>query len=97
MKMRFCYKITITGEVGKPEPHGMCFEIEGVKPGLDYRELASLIDKQVLIDNCCLTGIVSPEQMELMDPDEFDKEFPDLIDADELQEEYAEALVSDDA
>lgn len=77
MKMRLCYKITIPGENGEPHSYGLSIEQDGVKDGVTYQQLAAVIDKQKLIDAVCLTGTVTPDQMELIDPDEFDKEFGD--------------------
>ena len=77
MKMRLCYKITIPGENGESKSYGLSLEQDGVKEGVTYQQLAAVIDKQKLIDAVCLTGTVTPDQMELIDPDEFDKEFGD--------------------
>jgi len=77
MKVRICYKITLTGENGQPEHHGMSLELDAIKEGITYQQLAAVIDKQKLIDMACLTDVVKPDQMELITPEDFDKEFGD--------------------
>lgn len=84
MGVRICFRITMTGDDGKPEQHGMCFELKHVKEGVTAEQLAACLDKQGLIDVVGLTGHVTPEQMELITPEQFDAEFSDedMVDID---------------
>ena len=84
MDVRICFRITIPGDNGEPKQHGMCLELNHVREGITAELLGACINKQRLIDAACLTGIVTPDQMEMISPEEFDKLFSedDLVDVD---------------
>lgn len=84
MDVRICFRITMTGDNGEPEQHGMCFELQHIKEGVTAEQLAACIDKQGLINATGLAGIVTPDQMELITPEQFDAEFADedMVDID---------------
>lgn len=77
MKVRLCYRITIPDENGEMQSYGMALELDQIKEGVTHRDIDAVVDRQKLLDLACLAETVTPEQMELMDPDEFDAEFGD--------------------
>ena len=82
MVLRVCYRVTIPGENGQEEHHGMCIEGDCVKESVTAEQIDALLDKQKLIAAMGLPGVVSPDQMKLISAEELDAEFgDDLIEA----------------
>ena len=77
MDVRICFRITMAGDNGEPKQQGISLNISNVKEGITAEQLGACINKQGLIASAGLIGIVTPEQMELISAEEFDKLFGD--------------------
>lgn len=75
-KMKVCYRVTVTQD-GETGTYGLSIEADGVKDETTYEQLAAAVDKQLLIDKVGLTGVVKPEQMEVITQEQFAAEFGD--------------------
>lgn len=75
-KMKVCYRVAVTKD-GETSTYGLSIEVDGVKDETTYEQLAAAVDKQLLIDKVGLTGVVKPEQMEVITPEQFAAEFGD--------------------
>lgn len=78
MKTKICFRVRglAVDENGLPAPAGLCMEMETDKPiETPYEELAASIDKLALLRILCLEGIVSPDDVEIISPEEYDNEY----------------------
>lgn len=76
MKERVCFRIRIGDGNGNYDYVGIEMVIELKRP-VDYTELAARIDKNAVLKQCCLDGIASADDVEVITPEEFDCEFGD--------------------
>ena len=74
--MKVCYRVTITQD-GETGTYGLSIEAQGIRDEVTYEQLAASVDKQLLIDKVGLHGVVTPEQMEVITPEQFAAEFGD--------------------
>lgn len=77
MKMRLCFKLTIPDEDGEDFSMGIALSVDGFREDVTYQQAANAVNKQRLIDSICMTGVVTPEQVVPITPEEYDAEFPD--------------------
>ena len=62
-------------ENGNPAAVGLCVDLGEVEKDIKYEELAASINKERLLELACLEGIVKPEDVEIITPEEYGKEY----------------------
>ena len=77
MKMRLCFKVTVPGEDGDYAPMGVAMTVDGFREDVTYQQVVNAVNKQRLIDSIGMSGIITPEQVVPITPEEYDAEFPD--------------------
>lgn len=79
MKIRMCFRIKglAVDENGSPAPAGLCIDLGETDKEIDYAALAKKVDKAAVLKMACLDGSASPEDVEVITPEEYDKEFGD--------------------
>lgn len=77
MKMRLCFKLTVPDEDGEDFSMGVALTVDGFREDVTYQQAVNAVNKQRLIDSICMTGIVTPEQVVPLTPEEYDAEFTD--------------------
>lgn len=62
-------------ENGNLVPVSFYTEFGKIEKDISYEELTANINKEKLLELACLDGIVKPEAVEIITPEEYDKEF----------------------
>lgn len=78
MKLRICFKVNglARDEAGLPCPAGMCLSMEAEKE-IPYEQLCAAVDKEALLHLAGLDTLVTPDDMEFITPEEYDREYGD--------------------
>lgn len=77
LKIYFRVKDLAIDEAGRHCPAGMCLDLGQINREIPYEKIASNIDKEKILKYLMLTDKVSPEDMEIITPDEYQREFGD--------------------
>jgi hypothetical protein len=85
MKIRVCFRIKglAKDEDGNPCDAGMQISLGETDkpyvslPSIDYETLANSINKEKLLEFICMDGVVSADDLEIITPEEYDKEYDD--------------------
>jgi len=86
MRLRICFKVNglATDEDGNPAPTGACLDLGEVSEPIPYevltepfcfKENVESLLKMVFLDRC-----VTPEDIEIITPEEYDRDFGDTTD-----------------
>lgn len=62
-------------ENDNPASVGFSADFGEIEKVISYEELTANINKEKLLELACLDGIVKPEAVEIITPEEYDKEF----------------------
>lgn len=82
MKIRVCFELSTRDEDGNiNSTFGLAMTIGESEKEIDYQKLTALINKEGVLRMACLDGIVKPEDMRIITPEEYDREYGE--DADE--------------
>ena len=78
-KLRVCFEVNgfAEDENGNPCPAGLQMTIGDAKKEVEYGELTRNIDIEKVIDYAGLSGIVKPEDVRIITPEEYDERFGD--------------------
>jgi hypothetical protein len=79
MKIRVCFRIKglAKDEDRNPCDAGMEMSLGETDKPFDYDALASNINKEKLLEFICMDGVVSTDDLEIITPEEYDKEYGD--------------------
>ena len=79
MKLRICFEIDGFGidEEGKPAPVGLAMALSETERQVDYQELTSAIKIDGVLKMTCLDGIVKPEDVKIITPEEYEEKYGD--------------------
>lgn len=80
MDITLYFRVRVNGEDGSllPGTYGVSMEMDGFKEGVTYQEVAEAVNKEKMVEAIGLAGIVSPENFDVITPEEFAAEFPDF-------------------
>lgn len=72
-------------ENGNPIAAGLIADFGEIEKDISYEELTANINKEKLLELACLDGIVKPEDVEIITPEEYYKDFgSDIENEDEI-------------
>lgn len=79
MKLMVCYEIDglAKDEYGDPAPGGLAITLGETEKQIDYQELAQNISIDGVLKLVCLDGIVRPEDVRIITPEEYDEKYGD--------------------
>ena len=79
MKLRICFEINGLGmdEEGNPAPVGLGMVLGETEKKIDYWEFARNISIEGVLRVTCLDGIVKPEDVRIITPEEYDEKYGD--------------------
>ena len=79
MKLRICFEIDGLGvdEGGNPAPAGLAMTLGKTEKKVDYQEFAKNISIESVLKTVCLDGIVKPEDVRIITPEEYDEKYGD--------------------
>lgn len=77
--LRVCFEVKgfAEDENGNPCPAGLQMNIGNVKKEIEYEKLTQNIDIEKVIEYAGLSGIVKPEDVRVITPEEYDERFGD--------------------
>ena len=81
MKLRICFEIDGLGvdEDGNPVPAGLAMTLGETEKKVDYQEFAQNISIEGVLKSVCLDGIVKPEDVRIITPEEYDEKYGDAM------------------
>lgn len=84
MKLRICFEIDglAEDEDGSPAPAGLAMTLGETKEQVDYWEFVQNISIEGVLKSVCLDGIVKPEDVRIIAPEEYDEKYRDDEEAD---------------
>lgn len=78
MKVRVCFELCTRDEAGNIESiFGLAMTIGESGKEIDYQQLTATINKEGVLRTTCLDGIVKPEDMKIITPEEYDEKYGD--------------------
>lgn len=79
MKLRICFEVDGLGEdeEGNPVPTGLAMTLGETEKQIDYQEFAKNISIEGVLKSICLDGIVKPEDVRIITPEEYDEKYGD--------------------
>lgn len=79
MKLRVCFEIDglAEDEHGDPAPAGLDITFGEAEKQVDYQELVQNISIDGVLKFVCLDGIVRPEDVRIITPEEYDEKYGD--------------------
>ena len=79
MKLRICFEVDGLGVDGKgnPVPAGLAMTLGETEKQVDYQEFAQNISIEGVLKSVCLDGIVKPEDVRVITPEEYDEKYGD--------------------
>ncbi len=82
MKIRVCFELSTRDEDGNiNNTFGLSMSIGEIEKEIDYQKLTASINKEGVLRTVCLDGIVKPEDMRIITPEEYDREYGEDDDA----------------
>lgn len=76
MKIRVCFELSTRDESGNINgTFGLAMTIGESEKEIDYQKLTASINKEGVLRTACLDGIVKPEDMRIITPEEYDREY----------------------
>lgn len=82
MKIRACFELFTRDEGGNiSDTFGLSMTIGESEKEIDYQALTASINKEGVLQTVCLDGIVRPEDMRIITPEEYDRKYGDDADA----------------
>ena len=78
-ELRVCFEINgfAEDENGNPCPAGLQMNIGNANKEIEYEKLTENIDIEKVIEYAGLSGIVKPEDVRIITPEEYDERFGD--------------------
>ncbi len=78
MEIRVCFELSSRNESGNIDStFGLAMTIDESEKEIDYQKLMSSINKDSVLRIACLDGIVMPEDMKVITPEEYDLKYGD--------------------
>lgn len=79
MKLRVCFEIDglAEDEHGDPAPAGLAMTLGETEKQVDYQEFVQNISIDGVLKFVCLDGIVRPEDVRIITPEEYDEKYGD--------------------
>ena len=68
-------KLKLYFEVKEPEEFGVSLEMGETARPIPYETLAGAVNKEALLRACGLDGVVKPEHVEVMTPEEYERKY----------------------
>ena len=83
MKLRICFEIDGLAELedGTPAPAGLAMTLGETEKQVDYWEFTRNVSIENVLKFTCLDGIVKPEDVRFITPEEYDEKYGDDEDA----------------
>ena len=77
MKLRICFEIDglAEDEYGNPAPAGLDITLGETEKQIDYQDLARNINVDGVLKSVCLDGVVKPENVRIITPEEYDEKY----------------------
>ena len=78
MDIRICFELCTRDENGDIDSMlGLAMTIGESDGEIDYPKLVASINKEGILQTTCLDGIVKPEDMKIITPEEYDEKYGD--------------------
>lgn len=79
MKLQICFEIDgfAEDENGNPAPAGLAIALGETEQQVDYQLLTKNINIDSVLELTCLDGIVRPEDVRIITPEEYDEKYGD--------------------
>lgn len=78
MKIRICFELSTRDDAGNIDStFGLEMAIGESDKEVDYQKLTASVNKEGVLQTTCLAGIVKPEDMKIISPEEYDEKYGD--------------------
>lgn len=77
MKVKLFFEVGYLDDVGERGALGVALDIGESDGPVDYEALAKSVDKDRILYLCGLAGVVGPEDMTILTPEEYDLKYGD--------------------
>ncbi len=78
MKIQLFFELSTRDDDGNIDnTFGLAMTFGEVEKTIDYRALAASVNKEGVLRTTCLDGIVRPEDVKIITPDEYDEKYGD--------------------